>query len=175
MGSEGGTRFGPQSGSWLCKDDAREARSTSCIDYSASTIGLFDYPCAAVFRYGGGMKTTSRRLLFWTPRILCLLFAAFVSLFALDVFDEHLGFWKTVLAFAIHLTPTWIVLGVLTVTWRWEWVGAILFNLLAVLYVVMAWGRFNWSVYALISGPLCIVGLLFLLNWRYRAEIRSAA
>jgi hypothetical protein len=60
-------------------------------------------------------------------------------------------------------------------TWRWEWVGAILFNLLAVLYVVMAWGRFNWSAYALISGPLCIVGILFLLNWLHRADLRPSA
>ena len=33
------------------------------------------------------MKTTPKRLLFWTPRILCLLFAGFISLFALDVFE----------------------------------------------------------------------------------------
>jgi hypothetical protein len=33
--------------------------------------------------------------------ILCILFAVFLSLFALDVFDEHLGFWKTLLALAV--------------------------------------------------------------------------
>ncbi len=120
------------------------------------------------------MKTTSKRLLFWTPRIVCILFAAFVSLFALDVFDEHLGFWKTVLALGIHLVPTWIVLGILAITWRWEWVGAILFNLLAVLYIVWAWGRFNWMAYAFISGPLCVIGILFLFNWLRRAEIHPS-
>ena len=51
----------------------------------------------------------------------------------------------------------------------------ILFNLLAVLYVVMAWGRFHWSAYALISGPLCIVGILFLLNWLHRADLRPSS
>ncbi len=121
------------------------------------------------------MKTTSRRLLFWTPRILCLLFAAFVSLFALDVFDQHLGFWRTLLALVIHLMPTWIVLGVLAVTWRWEWVGAVLFNVLAVLYIVWAWGRFPWMTYTLISGPLCLIGVLFLLNWLWRARLRPSA
>jgi hypothetical protein len=121
------------------------------------------------------MKTTSKRLLFWTPRILCLLFAALISLFALDVFDEHLGFGRTLLALAIHLTPTWIVLAVLAITWRWEWVGAVLFNALALFYVVWAWGRFHWSAYVLISGPLCLVGVLFLLNWLRRAELRAPA
>jgi hypothetical protein len=35
------------------------------------------------------MKRPVKRLLFWAPRILCILFAAFVSLFALDVFDQR--------------------------------------------------------------------------------------
>lgn len=118
------------------------------------------------------MNTTSKRLLFWAPRVLCVLFAAFLSFFALDVFDEHLGLWKTSLALAIHLVPTWIGLGVLAITWRREWVGAVLFNLLALAYVVMAWGRFHFSTYVVISGPLCLVGVLFLLNWRHRVEER---
>jgi hypothetical protein len=121
------------------------------------------------------MKTTSKRLLFWSPRALCVLLAVFLSLFALDVFDEHLGFWKTILALVMHLIPTWIVLGVLMVAWRWEWVGAVLFNILALAYLVMAWGRFHWSAYVMISGPLCVVGILFLLNWLHRVELRTNA
>ncbi len=121
------------------------------------------------------MKTSSKRILFWTPRIVCLLFAVFLSLFALDVFDEHLGFWKTVAALFIHLIPTWIVLAVLAVTWRWEWVGAVLFNGLALFYLIAFGGRFHWSAYAVISGSLCLIGFLFLLNWIYRKEVRSGS
>ena len=29
-----------------------------------------------------------KRFLFWTPRILCLVLAGFISLFALDVFED---------------------------------------------------------------------------------------
>jgi hypothetical protein len=118
------------------------------------------------------MKPTARRVLFWTPRILCLLFALFLSLFALDVFDEHQGFRETLVALVVHLIPTWIILGVLAITWRREWIGACLFTLLAVFYVVVAWGRFHWSAYLGISGPLTLLGILFLLNWRYRSELR---
>jgi hypothetical protein len=119
------------------------------------------------------MKKAVKRLLFWGPRILCILFAVFVSIFALDVFGAGHGFWKTILALLIHLIPTWIVLVVLVVSWRWEWVGAILFSALGVLYIVMFWGRFNWGVYLVMSGPLFLMGLLFLINWRYRKEIRG--
>jgi len=118
------------------------------------------------------MKTPVKHLLFWSPRILVLLFAAFISLFALDVFAEHHGFWETTLAFIIHLVPTAILLLFLALSWRWEWTGAVLFTGLAVFYLVASRGRFPWFVRALISGPLFLMGLLFLLNWAFRAEMR---
>ena len=70
------------------------------------------------------MNTASRRLLFWTPRVICIAFAIFLSLFALDVFNEGYGFGKTLLALLIHLVPVYIVLLVLAIAWRWEWIGA---------------------------------------------------
>jgi hypothetical protein len=121
------------------------------------------------------MKTPLKRLLFWTPRILCLLFAAFISLFAADVFGEGYGFWKTILALFIHLLPTWIILIVLAAAWRWEWVGGIVFIALATLYLVGFWGRFHWSVYLVISGPLLLVGTLFFLNWFYKKQLQRSA
>ena len=118
------------------------------------------------------MNTSIKRVLFWTPRILCILFALFLSLFSLDVFDEGLGFWGTILALLLHLVPVYIVIIVLVIAWRWEWVGAILFPALAVFYVAWAWGRFDWSAYLVISGPLVIIGVLFLVNWLYKAQLR---
>ena len=109
----------------------------------------------------------------WTPRILCLLFAVFLSLFALDVFDQGFGFWETVLALLMHLIPTGIVLVVLAVSWRWERIGAILFMALGIWYLLTAWGRFHWSAYAVISGPLFLVGVLFLASWINRPRPQS--
>jgi len=122
---------------------------------------------------GADMNSGMKRVLFWTPRMLCILFAVFLSLFALDVFGEQLGFWGTILALLIHLVPVYIVVIVLIIAWRREWVGAVLFTALAALYVVMAWGRFHWSVYLTISGPLILLGILFLLNWIFRTQLRT--
>ena len=119
------------------------------------------------------MKRPVKRLLFWTPRVLCILFAVFVSLFALDVVGEGYGFWGTILALLMHLIPTGVILIVLAISWRWEWVGGILFIALGVLYLVISWGRLHWSAYLVISGPLFLVGVLFLINWLYRAELRT--
>jgi hypothetical protein len=119
------------------------------------------------------MNTRIKRFLFWTPRILCILFTMFLSLFALDVFSEHYDFWHTILALLIHLVPVYIVVIISVIAWRWEWVGAILFIASAVFYVVLAWGRFHWSAYVGISGPLVLVGVLFLFNWIYRAQLKE--
>jgi hypothetical protein len=115
----------------------------------------------------------ARLALFWTPRILCILFALFLSLFALDVFGEGYGFWEALLALLIHLTPVYLVIITLLVAWKWEWVGGLLFLGLAAGYILMTWGRFEWSVYLAISGPLALLGVLFLLNWKYRAQLRT--
>ncbi len=119
------------------------------------------------------MQRIANRLLFWTPRTLCIMFAAFVSMFALDVFGEGYGFWGTVLALAMHMIPTALLVLVLVISWRWEWVGGVLFPTLGVLYIVTMWHRpFPWHVYVLMSGPLFLLGGLFLLNWVYHAELR---
>ena len=51
------------------------------------------------------MSRNAKLALFWTPRILCIVFALFLSLFSLDVFGEGYGFWETLLALLIHLVP----------------------------------------------------------------------
>jgi hypothetical protein len=119
------------------------------------------------------MKQQTKPFLFWSPRVLTLLVALFLSLFALDVFGEGYGFWGTAVALFMHLIPTWIVLVVLALSWRWEWVGAVLFVALGLIYAYFAVGRGHpeWTVP--ISCPLFLVGGLFLLNWLYRKQIRA--
>ena len=116
------------------------------------------------------MKT--QHLLHWTPRVMGILFAAFLSLFALDVFGVGLSFWDSIRAFLIHLAPVYVVVIVLLLAWRWEWVGALFFAALALVYVVWARGNQHWSAYVVICGPLLLVAILFLLNWLHRKELR---
>jgi hypothetical protein len=139
----------------------------------AFAFGLFIVVLEEEFELGR-MKKRVRRLLFWTPRITLLLFALLLSLFALDVFGQGAGVWETLLALVIHLIPTWAMLIVVALAWRWEWVGTLLLTAWAIAYLVMA-GGFPLSVYLMMSGLPFMLGLLFWLNWRYRAEVRLAA
>jgi hypothetical protein len=119
------------------------------------------------------MSTRTKRLLFWSPRIIGMLFGVFLSLFALDVFGVGLSFWDSIRAFLIHLVPVYVVFIVLAFAWRWEWVGAVFFAGLGLLYIVWGWGMFPWIAYLTISGPLFLLAALFLLNWIYRKELRT--
>lgn len=119
------------------------------------------------------MTSVARHLLFWTPRLLTILFILFLGLFSLDVFDEGYGILETLAALAIHLIPNFLLVAILLVAWRWEWIGAVLFSILGVAYIVMAWGKVHPSAFFAISGPLFVVGALFLIGWIKREEVRS--
>ena len=117
------------------------------------------------------MSETIQRLLFWAPRLFCIAFAAFLGIFALDVFDMPLGPVEKAFALMMHLVPSAIVLAALAIVWRWEWVGALVFPLLAGFHLVSFWGRLHVSGYAVIEVPLVLLGILFLANWRSRRAV----
>jgi hypothetical protein len=120
------------------------------------------------------MSEVSKKVLFWTPRGLCIAFALFLSVFALDVFGEGLGFWRTAVALFMHLVPVFVVLLILAVAWRWEWVGAVFLTILGFLDIWFATARhLHWSAYVLIAVPLFGLAALFLVNWLKRAELHG--
>ena len=111
------------------------------------------------------MTRSSSSAIFWAPRILTILFALFLSVFALDVFTETKGLFQILAALVMHLTPTLIVIVLLVLAWRWEFVGVVAFAALAIVYIVVMWGRFPLSTYVVISGPMLLISVLFFLSW----------
>lgn len=107
-----------------------------------------------------------QRILYWAPRVLALLAATFVGLFALDVFSEGYPPGEAILGFIIHLTPTWLILAALVVAWRWERLGGVAFLALAAGFLF--WFGPNWSAVLLLTLPTAVIGLLFLVDWRYQ-------
>lgn len=121
------------------------------------------------------MNEKIKKVLFWAPRVLGVLFAIFISLFALDVFMEGYGFWEMIIALLMHLIPTAIFLLVLVVAWRWERIGGFLFIALGVLYIALFWSPDRLPGYLIISGPLFLVGFLFLLDGFFARDNRTEA
>ena len=115
------------------------------------------------------MNNFTRRAWYWAPRALCIAFILFVSMFALDVFVEGRGFWRTLAALAIHLVPTYVLTAALLIAWRREWIGALLYAAAGVFFLIIARG---WPAKAVFCGTCLLVAGLFLTNWFKRAEIR---
>ncbi len=127
------------------------------------------------------MSLYSQRALFWTPRALSIAFVIFLSLFSLDVFDEHLGFWQTAAALSLHLLPVFVLSAALVLAWRWEWIGALLYAATGLLYVLWVVSvsrpispavRLSWI--AIIAFPAFVIAGLFLTGWLRRTEVRPS-
>lgn len=113
-------------------------------------------------------------VIFWSPRILAIIFILFLSLFSLDIFDGNYGFWGTIVGLFMHNIPSLILLVILLISWKYEIVGGIAFILAGLLYIVslamrifpnppFEWEHLFWSLQ--ISGPAFLVGILFLIGW----------
>ncbi len=117
---------------------------------------------------------TLKRWLYWFPRIIALLFCLFLSLFSLDVFTGQTSLTNQILAMLLHLVPVFILLAGIILAWRWPWLGAIVFIGWGIGYVFRARG-FPLSVYVELAVLPILLGLTFLLNWIYRAELRKTS
>lgn len=109
------------------------------------------------------------KFIYWTPRILSIIFLLFLAMFSLDVFGNGLNFWQTILGLLIHNMPVFVLLAVLIISWKYEIVGGVAFILAGLLYIVtllmkgFEWYMISWSL--LIAGPAFFIGILFFINW----------
>jgi len=106
----------------------------------------------------------SSDFLLWLPRILSILFAALISLFALDVFS--LPNWP--IALLIHLIPTYILAIFTVISWRKPRLGGWLF-ILTSLYLAF-WTNFQALFLAL---PTLLIGILYLSNYLTKNNVRQ--
>ncbi len=105
------------------------------------------------------------KVLFWTPRVLSLAFIAFISLFALDVFSDPLEPMMFV-GFLIHLLPSFALLALTIVAWRYPLVGALGFLGFTAWYVWATAFDVPFPWYMIIAGPTIILAVLYYFNWR---------
>jgi hypothetical protein len=108
-------------------------------------------------------------LTLWSPRILGIAVSFVLSLFALDAFTSGRPVDRAVADFVMHLVPALAVLAVVMMAWRRPWMGGVTFVLLAAAYALAARSRLDWVL--VISGPLLVVGLLFLWSWRSQQRL----
>ena len=123
---------------------------------------------------------TSTKILKWTPRILCILAILFISLFALDSFSSERTFWQNTGAFLMHLIPSFVLLGILIVAWKWENIGGIILIIVVVVLSVFIFNlNYNQRHFTLWQSimnvsilclPFVIAGILFIISHRAKKK-----
>lgn len=117
------------------------------------------------------MKEQSFRLLTWTARVLGILVALFIGVFAVDAFEPGKPIGRSLVDFAIHLVPSMLLLVLVALSWRRAWIGGAAFVALAVAYALRVSERPDWVL--AISGPLLVAGALFLWTWAGQPRARA--
>ena len=115
----------------------------------------------------------SIKILYWSPRIICILAILFVSIFALDAFNPQLNFWQQISGFLIHLIPSFVFVVLLFVAWKYEYIGGIILVLLGLVFSVVVF-RMNYrinesilmsiGIITSITVPFIIAGILFIIG-----------
>ncbi len=117
---------------------------------------------------------TSIKIIHWMPRILCILAILFISMFALDSFNNELSLWQKIAEFSMHLIPSFVVIVLLIVAWKWELPGGILMIVLAIGFSPLVYSMnhgMNHSVIMsllivlMINFPFVVTGVLFILSY----------
>lgn len=119
------------------------------------------------------------KILYWTPRVLSILFICFLTMFSFDVFESGRSAGEIALAFLMHNIPSIILIILLVIAWKKEIVGAVTYLGAGLLYVGLViynvtnsglpwYIGISWNI--TIAGPAFIIGILFLINWRNRKE-----
>ena len=121
----------------------------------------------------------NNKFIYWTPRILCILFLLFLTIFSLDVFDENLGFWGTILGLFMHNIPVFTLAIVLWISWYYEIVGGIVFILAGISFIILTVVReahdpwyIALAVSLIIAVPAFLIGILFLVGWFKKRKMR---
>ena len=127
---------------------------------------------------------TSDTILNWLPRVICILAILFVSMFAMDSFSPGNTIWQNTTALLMHLIPSFVLLIILIVAWKWELTGGILLTVAGLAWCTFVFVinlRRTHSVWAalmiitMLGLPFVLAGVLFIYNhFRKKRELTDA-
>ena len=118
----------------------------------------------------------------WIARICCIVAILFVSMFALDSFEEGTLLQKLA-AFGMHMIPSFVLALVLLLAWKYELTGGIIFILIGIGMAPFIYNpnfdraqsiAVGLQVLAMINLPFVIIGGLFIYSY-YLLKIRRMA
>ena len=112
-------------------------------------------------------------LFHWAPRVLSIIAILFISVFSLDAFRAGLPLKTQILDWLIHMTPSFVMMAVLVIAWKWENIGGVIFLAVGLAFTpFIFWGNYanNHSIWLslfiilAVNFPFILVGVLFILS-----------
>jgi hypothetical protein len=100
----------------------------------------------------------------WFPRVLAVVYILFISLFSFDVFQSDSSLLEEITGFLIHNIPTLFLILALYLSWKNSIKGGIAFIVIGAVFTIFFNTYQRWDTFVLISAPLLLIGILFLLN-----------
>ena len=120
------------------------------------------------------MENNISKSLYWTPRILSIIFLLFLAMFSLDVFEMGLTAWQIAIGLFMHNIPVFILAIILWISWKHEIVGGIVYILAGTSYIILTitgaiTSQLPWYIALsrslILAGPAFLIGILFLIGW----------
>jgi prolipoprotein diacylglyceryltransferase len=101
-------------------------------------------------------------------------------MFALDAFAPELTFWQQIGGFLIHLIPSYIMIALLVIAWKWEYVGGFIFTIIGLAFSLLIfflnYNRNHFSAAQslfntlIIAVPFVLVGILFFVSHKLKKQ-----
>lgn len=110
------------------------------------------------------MTHATSRFITWFPRILAIVFAAFISIFALDALDGHDSIWTQLWHILMHLILSFAVLAALWLAWYRRIFGGLLFMILGMVFTIHFGTWKETELFLMFSFPLFVAGLAFIFS-----------
>jgi ABC-type molybdate transport system permease subunit len=95
-----------------------------------------------------------------------ILYAFALLVFAADVFSKNQHISQTLIDLVLHFIPTVIVLLLVVIAHKRPYLGAIIFGVMALTYIITGWSGMHWSAHLLIAGPLLLMSILYVIAYK---------
>lgn len=121
-------------------------------------------------------------ILHWAPRVLSIVAILFISVFSLDMLGADRSLKDEITGWLMHMIPSFVLIIVLIIAWKWEKTGGIIFLSLGLAFTpFIFWGNYsgNQSIWIslvivmTITFPFILSGVLFLLSYHTKQRARE--
>jgi len=109
----------------------------------------------------------------WAPRLLMLIIIAFIVLMAFDNYSIEVSSGKKMESFFTGIAPALALLAGMIIGWKHKMAGGIIIIVIGLIMTLMMQEYRQKLSFLLLSTPVLVTGILYILNWFYDKPSRQ--